>query len=210
MKLAKFLVRTEQIRGIRLILAGHLQDVGVILFQIVALLESVHGDRLQPSVLGQAAFRENLFSLPQTIHHQLVSYSRVDPRHETQQLAVVGFGRELHLRNVVQEEVELREPRLERYVNHLRERCRRLRIRLARKQRIADVVHRFDRYAGDARGRHQGKHVQYQVTVLAHDVERGAAQIDELVELGRRPIASVYHVRHVRGQDERGAISETG
>lgn len=44
--------------------------------------------------------------------------------------------------------------------------------------------------------------------MFSDNVESGAAQIDKVVETLRWTFTSVYHISHVRGQNERGSIPE--
>lgn len=195
-KLAEFLIRSEQVRWIGLVLASDFQNVCVIFFQIVSLLETVDGDRLQAPILshavGEKITNNNSHHLSDSKKH-----SRINPRHKAQQLSVVAVGGELHLCNVVQEEVKLRKPRLERDVDHLREGCCSLRIRLTGQQRVANVVDRLYRDPRNAGSCHESKHVQYQIAMLAHYIKCSTAKVHELVEFRRRPITSVYHISHI-------------
>ena len=44
----------------------------------------------------------------------------------------------------------------------------------------------------------------------AHDVERLAAEVDEVLEALIRPVAAVDHVRHVGAEHERHAVPAAG
>jgi hypothetical protein len=59
--------------------------------------------------------------------------------------------------------------------------------------------HSFDDY--------QSEEVEEKVGVVADDVEGLAAEVDEFVELLGGAVAPVDHVRHVRGEDERGSVA---
>lgn len=107
----------------------------------------------------------------------------------------------------MQKEVELREPRLQRYVYHFGKGRRRLGIRLAGQQSVAHIVDGVRRDARNARGGHQRQHVQNQIAMFAHNIERLTAQVDKVMELRGRPIAAIDHVRHVGGQHEGCAIA---
>lgn len=51
MKFAEFLVRSEQIRRIRLILSKHFEDVCVVFLQVIALLIAVYAHIINRSIL---------------------------------------------------------------------------------------------------------------------------------------------------------------
>lgn len=58
-ELGELLVRAEQVRRIRLALARHLKYESVVLLQVVALLEAVHGHRLEAAVLAHSAVQQH-------------------------------------------------------------------------------------------------------------------------------------------------------
>jgi len=53
---------------------------------------------------------------------------------------------------------------------------------------------------------YQTKQIKEEVAVATDYVERGAAQIDEVMKFGRRFVAAIDYVRHVRRQHERRPI----
>lgn len=56
-------------------------------------------------------------------------------------------------------------------------------------------------------GTHQREQIEYMVVVRAHDVEGHAAQLHEVLEALRGPLAAVDHVHHVVRQHERCSVS---
>jgi len=55
---------------------------------------------------------------------------------------------------------------------------------------------------------HQGQQVEEEPGVLADEVVGLAAQVDEQLEAAGGTLAAVDDVRHVGGQDERGAVPD--
>jgi hypothetical protein len=131
-ELAELLVRPLYIHLALVPLPVDPQDVYVVLVRIVALLVAgdLHVDQL---AVGRHA---------------------VPLRHERQQRPLVVIVGELHLREIVQEEVELSEPRLERALDEAGEVGGGFRIGHVGEEGLVQVGDRLGSHAADARRCH--------------------------------------------------------